>query len=60
MQQIETKPLISDLEAESQPKTPGQEIYTILKDRGLMEILNDQEKKKNSFKKYHSKLLRDY
>jgi Fic family protein len=51
MLQSETKIITSDLETESQPKTPGQEIYEILKDRGLLEILSDPEKKEKFFQK---------
>jgi hypothetical protein len=51
MLQTETKIPTSDLETESQPKTPGQEIYKILKDRGLLEILNDPEKTERFFQK---------
>jgi hypothetical protein len=39
------------LETEPQPKTPGQEIYKILEERGLLKILNDPEKKEKFLQK---------
>jgi fido (protein-threonine AMPylation protein) len=57
MLQKETKILTSDLEIELKPKTPGHEIYEILKDRGLLEILNDPEKKEKFFQKISFKIF---